>query len=334
MKKRGFVTLLGCAAAAAQFAVSAQQATLPVIGILVPGSPWAGFLPGTHPEGHDVVHQGMREAGYVDGQNVLMEYRFAEGHYDRLPALAADLVARKVDVILTNGTPGAMAAKQATSTIPIVFTSVGDPVGSGLVASLAHPGGNLTGFSNFNVTLAPKVLELISDLVPNVRTIALLVNQHNPYSELVVRSVRDAASTKGVELSVLRATTESEIDASFATLVQLRADALVVEGDPFFSNRREQIVSLAFRFAVPAIYLHLFFATAGGLIVYGVDETETGTSRESSGYVARILKGAKPADLPVQLPATFRLVINLKTAKALGLSVPPSIIVRADEVIE
>jgi putative ABC transport system substrate-binding protein len=261
------------------------------------------------------------------------EYRWAEGHYDRLPALAADLVSRKVDVIVTLGsTPAALAAKNATSTIPIVFGVIGDPVGIGLVASLARPGGNLTGFTNIAVELMPKLLDLLSELVPQVGVIALLVNPNNANAEGVIKNTQEAARAKGVKLAVLKAGTEGEIDAAFATLVQLQASELIVDPDAFFNTRREQLVALAARHAVPAIYDLREFTASGGLTSYGPSRTHTW--RLMGIYAGKILKGAKPADLPVQQPTTFELVVNLNTAKALGLTIPPSILARADEVIE
>jgi len=247
--------------------------------------------------------------------------------------LAADLVGRKVDLIVSSGSlPAALAAKGATSTIPIVFTAISDPVAAGLVASLARPGGNLTGFSSFQFELMPKRLELLTELVPQTRVIALLVNPDDPRAEGLVRDLQEAARTKGVQLPILKAGTESEIDAAFAALVDLHAGALLVDPDSFFLSRREQLVTLASRRGVPAIYPWRDLAAAGGLISYGANITAP--YRQAGIYAGRILKGAKPADLPVQQPAIFELVVNLKTAKALGLTVPPSILARADEVIE
>jgi putative ABC transport system substrate-binding protein len=241
--------------------------------------------------------------------------------------------ARKVDVIVTQGgTPSAQAAKSATSTIPIVFATVGDPVGTGLVPNLARPGGNLTGFTNITIELMPKRLELLSELVPQAGVIALLANTNNPATERMIREVQEAARAKGMQLPILKAGTESEVDAAFASLVQLRAGALVVGPDQFFFSRRERLVVLASRHAVPAIYEWREFAAAGGLISYGT--SLAGVFRQVGTYVGKILKGAKPADLPVQQPTKFELVINLKTAKELGLTISPSILARADEVIE
>jgi putative ABC transport system substrate-binding protein len=275
------------------------------------------------------LRQGLSEAGYVEGQNLAIEDRWAEGHHDRLPALAADLVDRKVDVIVAISAWSARAAKDATSTIPIVFMGPGDPVAQGLVASLAQPGGNLTGFTNLYLELLAKRLELLSELVPQARVIALLVNGRPEHD---IRVVQEAARAKEVQLVVLKADTAGEIDATFATLVELQAGALLVGGDPFFWGRREQLVALAARHAVPASYTWPDFAAHGGLISYGVNNIAV--FREVGRYAGRILKGAKPADLPVQQPTKFELVVNLKTANALGLTVPPSILARADDVIE
>jgi ABC-type uncharacterized transport system substrate-binding protein len=302
---------------------------MPVVGFLGSTQP----IPG--PAGPLVAafRQSLSETGYVDGQNVAIEYRWAEGRYDRLPALAADLVGRKVDVIVTlGGPPSAHAAKNATSTIPIVFVTSGDPVAEGLIASLTRPGGNLTGVSNLGGELVPKRLELLSELVPRVRLIALLVNPKNPNAARIMRDVQEAAGVKGVQLQILTPGTESEIDAAFASLIQRQAGALVVGNDSFFNSRREQLVALAARYAVPTIYSFREFADAGGLISYA--PSLTAAYRQAGIYAAKILSGAKPADLPVQQPTTFELVINLKTAKALGLPVPPSILARVDEIIE
>jgi len=320
------VLLLLSGAMTAPGDLCAQQKAMPVIGYL------DGTSPGPGAPLVAAFRQGLGETGYVEGKNLAIEYRWAEFRYDRLPALAADLVGLKVDVIATGSVAGMQAAKSATSTIPVVFFGGGDLVALGLVAGLARPGGNLTGFTMMSLELNPKRLELLSELVPQARVIALLVNPHNPQTEGVIRDVQDASRAKGVQLQILRAGTESEIDDAFAALVQLHAGALVVMGDAFFFSWREQLVALAARHAVPAIYDVHEYAAAGGLISYG--PSLTGLWRQVGIYAGRILKGAKPADLPVQQPTTFELVVNLKTAKALGLTVPPSILARADEVIE
>jgi putative tryptophan/tyrosine transport system substrate-binding protein len=325
MRRRELVLLLGGAMTAAR-GLRAQQKAMQVIGFLgsgasSPNSPFqAAFL------------QGLSETGYVEGKNLAIEYRWAEGRYDRLPALAADLVGRQVDVIAVGAISSALAAKSATSTIPIVFLSSSDPVELGLVASLARPGGNLTGVGFMSTELMPKRFELLSELVPQARLIALLVNPSNANAERIMRDVQEAARTKGVQLHILSAGTESEIDAAFASLVQLHAGALVVGADPFFGSRRDQLVALAGRHAIPAIYEWREFAEAGGLISYGTNNTAA--FRQLGIYVSKILKGAKPADLPVEQPTRFQLVVNLKTAKALGLTIPHSLLLRADEVIE
>jgi putative ABC transport system substrate-binding protein len=318
--------ILGGTTIALPLAARAQQKAMPVIGFLGSIGPIAPQM--------DAFHQGLSETGYVEGQNVTVEYRWAGGSYDRLPALAADLVGRKVDLIVaTGGDVSALTAKSATSTIPIVFTSIArDPVELGLVASLARPGGNVTGFSGLIIELSPKRVELLSELVPQARVIALLVNPSNPSTERAVRDVQEAARAKGVQLQVLKAGSESEIDAAFASLVQLHAAALVVAGDAFFASRRDQLAALASRHAVPAIYPLRQFAVAGGLISYGPSLIVIW--RQAGIYAGRILNGAKPADLPVQQPTTFELVINLNTAKALGLTVPQLLLATADEVIE
>jgi putative ABC transport system substrate-binding protein len=323
MNRRDLILLLGAAMAAAR-TLRAQQKAMPVIGVLGAASPGAVAA--------DIAafREGLSEAGYVEGLNVAIEYRWAEGRLDQLPALATDLVARKVDVIAAlAGTPPALAAKGETSTIPIVF-SMGDPVGLGLVASLARPGGNLTGVSSLD--LSPKRIEMVSELVPGAKVIALLVNPDNAIAASTIQNSQEAARTKGVELLVLKASTESEIDAAFATLSQARAGALIQPSDVLFNNRLDQLVALASRHAVPTIYDWREYPAAGGLISYG--PSRTGLWRQVGIYVGKILKGAKPADLPVEQPTRFELVVNLNTAKALGLTVPPSILARADEVIE
>ena len=303
--------------------VGAQQKAMPVIGFLGSGSPSPIVA---------AFNEGLSKTGYVEGQDVAIEYRWAEGRYDRLPALAADLVGRNVDVIAAITTASALAAKTATPTIPIVFAIGGDPVELGLVAGLARSGSNLTGVSILIGELMPKRLELLSDLVPQSGVIALLVNPNNPLTEPMIRDMQEAARAKRVHLDILKASAEGEIDAAFATLVQLHAGALVVGADAFFSSRRDQLVALAARHAVPAIYEYREFAAIGGLISYG--PSLTSIYRQVGIYAGKILSGAKPADLLVQQPTTFELVINLKTAKALGLTVPPSILARASEVIE
>jgi len=326
MNRRDVVFMLGGAAVGWPLTASAQQKAMPVIG----------FLGGFTPSMKAVIElelaafrQGLSETGYVDGQNVAIEYRRAEGQLDRLPALAADLVARKVDVIVTEGGDAAsLAAKNATSTIPIVFHTNNDPVAIGFVASLARPGGNLTGVSMMSAELMPKLLELLLDLVPQARVIALLVNPDVPYSERIIGHVQEASRAKRVDLRILKARTESEIDAAFTTLVELRADGLVL--GPI--GLRPQIAALALRHAVPAIALFRDFSIGGGLLSYG--PSATAAYHLKGIYTGRILKGEKPADLPVQQPTTFELVVNLKTAEALGLAVPPLILARADEVIE
>jgi putative ABC transport system substrate-binding protein len=325
MRRRELLLLVGGMMATGR-ALRAQRKVMPVVGFLGLSSPgpFAGALA--------AFHQGLRETGYVEGQNVVVEYRWAEDHYDRLPPLAADLVARRVDVIITQGGfPPALVAKNATTTIPIVFMIGTDPVAAGLVASLARPGGNLTGFTLIHGDLMAKRLELLCELVQQAKVIGLLVRPDDPETEGIVRAVQEAAHVKGIELQILNASDEGEIDAVFATLAQVKAGALVGAA-PFFFSRRHQIVALAERYAVPAIYDSPDAVQAGGLIGYAT--SFTGTWRQVGTYVGRVLKGEKPADLPVQQPTTFELVVNLKTAKALGLTIPPSILARADEVIE
>jgi putative ABC transport system substrate-binding protein len=325
MQRRSFITLL---AGAASWAPAARaQKALPVIGFLsaVSPGPYAPFVA--------AFREGLSETGYVEGQNLTIEYRWAEENYDRLPALAADLVSRKVDLIATGGgTISAITAKNVTSTIPIVFAGGGDPVANGLVASLARPGGNVTGVGFLAVELMPKRLELLSELVPSARVIVLLVNPNNPNTEREMREVPGAARAKGLQLHLLKARSENEIDAAFASLARLRADALLITGDVFFNVRRDQLVASASRHGIPTIYGFREFAISGGLVSYGT--SITAVYHQVGIYAGQILKGTKPADLPVQQPTKFELVINLKTARALGLTVPQAVLARADEVIE
>jgi putative tryptophan/tyrosine transport system substrate-binding protein len=323
MRRRELVFVLTSALLRTR-APRAQQKTIPVVGYLGNASPQsAASLVAA-------FREGLSEAGFIEGQNVTIEYHWAEGHYDRLPAFAADFVRRKVDVILTSAGVGIAAAKGATATIPIVFFGGDDLVAAGLVASLARPGGNLTGFSIFAPELNPKRLQLLSELVPHVQEIAFLVNPTGSSLDLVIHDVEEAARASGRRLSILKASTEDEIDTALAPLVH--AGGLVVMADPFFNSRRKQIVELTARYAVPAIYEWREFADAGGLISYGPIATDGW--RQVGVYAGRVLAGANPADLPIQRPTRLELVVNLKTAKALGLTIPPTVLVRADEVIE
>jgi putative tryptophan/tyrosine transport system substrate-binding protein len=322
MRRRELMLLLGGALTTAR-ALCAQQKAIPVIGYLGIAAP-APYDPRVA-----AFHQGLSDTGYVEGQNVAIEYRWAEGDYDRLPTLAADLVGLKVDVIVASGGPAsARAAKNATTTIPIVFATGGDAVDFGLVASLARPGGNLTGVSLLANELMPKRLQLLSELVPQAKLIALLVNPGPPNND----DLQEAARAKGIQLHILKAGTESEIDTAFATFVQLHAGALLVGADLFFFSRRDQLLALAARHALPAMYEWREFAAAGGLISYGA--SRAAAYRQVGIDVGKILHGAKPADLPVEQPTKLELVINLKTAAALGLTIPQIILARADEVIE
>jgi putative tryptophan/tyrosine transport system substrate-binding protein len=328
MQRRDLLVLVGGAAVMAPLAVRAQQKAMPVIGMLNPLSP------GPVVERYlAAFRQGLAEAGYIEGLTVAIEYRWAEGRADRLPRLAADLVEGKVDVIAASaGIAAALAAKNATTTIPIIFAVAVDPVKMGLVASLSHPGGNLTGFSFLNTELTSKRFELLSELLRQVATIAILVNPKNPGAESSVRDIQEMARAKGMRVLVLKVARDSEIDPAFASYAQSGADALIILNDPLFFRRAEQLAMLASHQAIPAIASWREFADAGGLVTYGTNIADV--IRRQGAYVGRVLKGEKPADLPVQQPTKLELVINMKAAKALGLAIPQSIVVRADDVIE
>jgi putative tryptophan/tyrosine transport system substrate-binding protein len=327
MRRREFIAGLG-ATAASPVVTRAQQRLVRVIGYLSGGAPgpFGPFL--------DAFKRGLSETGYVEGQNVAIEYRWADLNYDRLPALAADLVSRKVDVIAASGGDlAARAAKNATSTIPVVFTSGDNPAETGLVDSLARPGGNLTGVNFLAVELHAKRLELISELVPQARMIALLVNPNSPQTERVVLAMQEAARRKGLQLHIIKAASESDIDAAFTSLAQLQVGALIVQSDPFFVGRAAQMVPLSVRHRIPTIYDVGQWAEAGGLVSYGPSFAVM--YRQVGVYTGRILKGERPADLPVVQPTKFELIVNLRTAKAIGLAIPESFLnLRADEVIE
>jgi putative ABC transport system substrate-binding protein len=328
MKRREFITLVGGAAATWPLGARAQQPAMAVIGFLGSASP------DLYAKALQAFRQGLSDIGYVEGRNVAIEYRWAGGQNDRLPALAADLVRRQVSVIaVLVGTPATLAAKAATSTIPVVFQVGTDPVAAGLVASLVRPGGNVTGVTNLNTELGPKRLELLRELIPTANTIALLVNPTSPFvTENISRELQSAARTLGLQLHILNASTERDFDKVFETLLQLRADALVIAPDAMFISRSEQLGALTLRHAVPAITQFREFTVAGGLMSYGGSFTEA--ARQVGVYTGRILKGEKPADLPVQQIAKVEMIINMKTAKALGLNVPNTLIGRADELIE
>jgi putative tryptophan/tyrosine transport system substrate-binding protein len=326
--RREFISALGGATLTWPLAARAQQTTTPVIGYLDAGSPdkSAPFI--------DAFRKGLSDTGYVEGKNVTIEYRWADGQNDRMPGMAADLVGRRVSVIATPGTtPGALAAKAATTAIPIIFSIGADPVAAGLVNTLNQPGGNVTGVTTLGVEVAPKRLEVLHEVVPTASIFALIVNPTNPVlARSLSRDAEAAARALGVQLHVLNASTDSEIEAAFAALHELKAGGLMIGPDTFFNNRIEQIAALALRHSVPAIYQYREFATAGGLISYGGSIT---VAYELAGvYTGRVLKGEKPANLPVQQSTKVELFINLKTAKALGLTMPPTLLATADEVIE
>jgi ABC-type uncharacterized transport system substrate-binding protein len=330
MKRRAFLVLLAGAAAASilcPLAARAQQSAMPVIGFLNSSSPDA--------DGERVraYRRGLSETGYVEGRNVTIEYRWADGQNDRLPSMAVDLVRRGVNVIVTGGTPATLAAKAATTTIPIVFIISTDPVAAGLVASLNRPGGNVTGVTGLNVELAPKKLELLHELFPSATTLALLVNPTNPIAaENQSRSVAAAARTLGLQVHILHSSTEGDFDSVFARFAQTSAGALVIGSDLFFTSRSERLAALGLRHAVPSIYQFREFAEAGGLMSYGGSITDWG--HQAGIQTGRILAGAKPADLPVHQATKLELFINLKSAKALGVEVPATLLARADEVME
>jgi ABC-type uncharacterized transport system substrate-binding protein len=328
VNRRDFITLLGWGAATWPIAADAQQAAMPVIGFLGSASPdrWVGRM--------RAFHQGLSETGYAESRNVAMEYRWAEGQNDQLGPLAAELVSRQVTVIVAPGsTPAALAAKAATTTIPIVFEVASDPVELGLVTSLARPGGNITGVISLNAEVAPKRLELLHELVPTAAVVGLLVNPTNPnLADFTTKNLRAAARSLGLEMHVLHASAERDFDTVFATLLQVRAGALVIGADPFFTSRLEQLAALTLRHAVPTVYQFREFTAAGGLMSYGGSLTDT--FRAAGVYTGRILRGDKPAELPVHQTTKVELFLNLKAAKALGLDVPATLLARADEVIE
>jgi putative ABC transport system substrate-binding protein len=327
MRRREFVSLIGGAAATWPFAGHAQRPAMPVVGFLNAASPQA------YARMSSAFLKGLGEASYIEDQNVKIEYRWAQGEVNRLPAFAADLVHREVSVIAATGTPAALAAKAATTTVPIVFETGSDPVQLGLVASLSRPGGNITGVAQLAVEVAPKRLELLHELIPTARVIALLVDPTDPaIFEKTTQSVQAAARSLGLELHVLNVSTEPDLDAVFANLVQLRVDGLVISGGQFFNSRNKQIAARALQHMVPTIFPYRDFAAAGGLMSYGASIIDA--YRLAGIYTGRVLKGEKPADLPVQQATKIELIINLETAKALGVTVPLSLSGRADEVIE
>jgi putative ABC transport system substrate-binding protein len=327
MRRREFISLLAGAAASWPLAARAQQPAMPVIGYL------SSFPADINPKFTQAFGQGLNDAGFFEGRNVTIEYRWdEEGRYDRLPTMAADLVGRRVAVLFASPIPAALAAKAATATIPIVFAIGSDPVETGLVVSLNRPGGNVTGATFLSVELGAKRLELLRDLLPKIASIGLLVNPNNPNAAVQTKEMQVATTALGLQLNIVSAGSQSDFDNAFETLVGQRTDALVLSADPFFFSHRDQLVALAMRSPVPAIYYAREFALAGGLISYA---SSFGDSfRQAATYVGRILKGEKPADLPVIQPTKFELVINLRTARALGLQIPDKLLALADEVIE
>jgi putative ABC transport system substrate-binding protein len=326
MKRREFITLLGGAAAIGWPLVARAQQQMPVIGLLssVTAKQWAPFV--------SAFIQGLNELGFVEGQNVAIEQRWAGGQYDRLPAMATDLIQRKVAVIAALTTPAAIAAKAATATTPIVFTTIGDPVQIGLVTSLSRPGGNMTGVTYLNVEVAPKLLELLHEVIPTATTMAALVNPTNPNADTLSRSLEAAARTLGLQLHLVKASTESDIETTLVTLAELRASGLVIPSDVFLITHEERLAAWALRHGMPAVFQPRSAAMAGGLMSYSGSALDV--YRQAGVYTGRVLKGEKPADLPVHQATKLELVINLKTAKALGLTVSLPLLARADEVIE
>jgi putative ABC transport system substrate-binding protein len=327
MRRRDFITLIGGAATAWPLTVRAQQPPLPVVGFLNGQSPtlYAHYV--------DVFRLALKAAGFVEGRDVVIEYRWAEGQYDKLPALAADLVSRQVTVIAATGTTTAvLAAKAATATIPIIFTTGGDPVKAGLVPNLKRPGGNVTGVSFLVNETGSKQLELLCEMVPSATSVGLLVNPKNPNMDAEIADVMQAARVLGRQVQVVNASSETEIDGAFAAFVQQRVNAIIITADAFFTARNDQVVALAARNALPAIYSLPEEAAAGGLMSYGSSQADA--YRQAAVYIARVLKGEKPGDLPALLPTKFEFVINLKTANSLGIRVPPDLSARADKVIE
>lgn len=326
MKRREFITLLGCAVGVWPLTARAQGPAMPVVGFLH----YASVTTLAHLA--EAVRRGLKEAGYVEGQNVAIEYRWAEGRYDRLPKLAAELVRRQVTVITAGGAVAARAAKEATSTIPVVFTSGADPVASGLVKSLSRPGANLTGVSLLAAEMGAKRLELIRDLLPKARMVGMMINPTFPGAEAEKAEVAAAGGTIGMQIHGARATSPSDIDAVLAAFSQLRVDAFMVGTDGYFITRRDQLAALARAYAIPGIYPFPEFPQAGGLLSYGVSVADG--YRQAGVLTGRVLRGAKPAELPVMQPTKFEFVLNLKTAKALSLHVPPTLLTRADDVIQ